>query len=198
MAAGFCLAMTVTATGAIALLNAVASNGTGQSVGSAKVSLSLTDVGVGFTQAVAGLVPTDTVKRYVDVTNNGTADGLNLTLAVAAGTSNKLVNDATNGLQLTVSSCSGSWTPATGACAGSITAVVAATPLSTLTATAQTVVSGTVAQGAVQHLQVVLTLPAQTETTTNGVLPANSIQSLSNTLTYTFAMAQRAGTTTSS
>ena len=198
MAAGFGLAMTVTATGAIALLNAVASNGTGESVGSAKVSLALTDVGAGFSQAVAGLVPTDTVKRYVDVTNNGTADGLNLTLAVAAGTSNKLVNDATNGLQLTVSSCSGSWTPATGACTGSITAVVAATPLATLTSTAQTVVSGTVAQGAVQHLQVVLTLPAQTETTTNGVLPANSIQSLSNTLTYTFAMAQRAGTTTSS
>jgi hypothetical protein len=73
--------------------------------------------------------------------------------------------------------------------------VVAATPLSGLTGTTQTVVSGAFAQNAAQHLRVTLTLPAQSETTTNGVLPANSIQALSNTLTYTFAIGQRAGTT---
>jgi hypothetical protein len=196
--AGFGLAMTVTATSAVALLNAVAYNGTGQAVSSAKLSLSLADNVAGFAQPISAMVPTDTVHRYVDVTNNGTADGTNLTLTVVAGTANKLVTDAVNGLQISLTSCSGSWTPSSGACSGTTTSLVAATPLSGLSGTTQTVVSGAFAQNAAQHLRVTLTLPAQTETTTNGVPPANSIQSLTNTLTYTFAIGQRAGTTSTS
>jgi hypothetical protein len=196
--AGFGLAMTVTATSAVALLNAVAYNGTGQPVTSAKLSLSLTDNGAGFTQAVSALVPTDTVNRFVDVTNNGTADGTNLVLGIAAGTTNKLVTDAVNGLQISIASCSGGWTASTGACSGSTTSLVTSTPLSGLTGTTQTVVNGAFAQGAVQHLRVTLALPAQSETTVNGTPPANTIQGLSTTITYTFAIGQRAGVPTTS
>jgi spore coat-associated protein N len=198
MVVGFGLAMSVTATGAVALLNAIAYNDPGQAISSGKLSISLADNGAGFTQAISVLVPTDTVNRYVDVANNGTADGTDLTLTVRSATSNKLVNDATNGLQISIASCSGTWTPSTAAttCSGSVTRLVASTPLSGLMGTPQTVVSGAFVQGAVQHLRVTLILPAQSETTTNGVLPANSIQALTNTLTYTFALAQRVGTTT--
>ena len=46
------------------------------------------------------------------------------------------------------------------------------------------------------ELRIVLTLPDQVGTTVDGVLPTNSIQSLNNTLTYTFAITELPGTTT--
>lgn len=196
---GFLLAGTVTAGGAIALVTAIAYNSPGQAVTSGKISLALADNGAGFTTAVSGLLPTDTVNRFVDVTNSGTADATNLTLTVTAATSNKLVNDATNGLQIAIASCTGgTWTPGTNSCSGTVTPLVATTPLSGMTSTPQSVIPGTFAQGAVARLRVTLSLPNQSETTTNGVLPANSIQALTNTLTYTFTDTQRAGVTTSS
>ena len=195
---GFLLAGTVTAGGAVALITAIAYNSPGQAVTSGKISLALADNGAGFTTAVSGLLPTDVVNRYVDVSNSGTADATNLTLTVTAASANKLVTDATNGLQIGIASCSGTWTPGSGACSGAITTLVATTAVSAMTATPQSVISGTFAQGAVAHLRVTLSLPGQSETTTNGVLPANSIQALTNTLTYTFTDTQRAGVTTSS
>jgi hypothetical protein len=199
MLLGFLLATSVTCGAAVALITAVASNTPGQAVSSGKLSLSLADNGAGFTQAVANLVPTDTVYRYVDVSNSGTADGTNLTLQIASSATNKLTTDTTNGLQLAIAACTGGiWTATTGACSGTITPLVASTPVSGVTGTPITVVSGAFPQGALAHLRVAMTLPAQTEVTTNGTLPANSIQSLSTTLTYTFTVTQRAGATTSS
>lgn len=62
-----------------------------------------------------------------------------------------------------------------------------------------TVVSGAVPAGAVQNLQVSLTLPDQTETTVNGRVPAaNTVQGLSTAITWTFSESQRTGATTSS
>ena len=198
MVLGLVIATATTAGVATALLSAIAYNSPGQSVTSAKLSIALTDNGAGFTQSVSGILPADTVMRYVDVTNNGTADATNLTLAVASSASNKLTTDTTNGLQIAIASCSGTWTPAGGACSGTITPLVASMPLSTLTGGGTTLVSSTFAQGEVARLRVTLSLPAQSETTTNGTLPANSIQNLSTTLTYTFAVTQRAGQTASS
>ena len=43
-----------------------------------------------------------------------------------------------------------------------------------------------------------MTLPDQSETTTNGTLPAGTIQGLSASLTYTFAETQRDATTSNS
>jgi hypothetical protein len=198
MLLGFLLATAVTGGAAVALLTAVAYNNPGQTVSSGKLSLGLTDQGAGFTQAVTNLVPNDTVYRYVDVTNNGTADGTNLTLQIASSASNKLTTDTTNGLQLAIAACTGgTWNPTSGGCSGTITPLVASTPVSGVTGTPISVVSGTFSAGAIAHLRVSMSLPTQTEVTTNGTLPANSIQALSTTLTYTFTVTQRAGATTS-
>jgi hypothetical protein len=59
------------------------------------------------------------------------------------------------------------------------------------TYTTQTLMAGALPAGQIEHLQVILTLPAQSETTTNGAPPANSIKYLSNSLTFTFTTQQR-------
>ena len=197
MVLGFLIATSATGTLAYAVLNAIVFN-SAESVTSAKLSLSLADNGVGFTQAVSGLLPGDTVHRYAVITNNGTADAVDLSMAVASSTANKLTTDAANGLHIAVAACSGgAWTPTTNVCSGTVVPLVASTPLAGFPS-AQSVVAGAYPAGAQSQLRVTLTLPDQVETTTNGTLPANSIQSLSTTLTYTFSVAQRAGTTTSS
>jgi hypothetical protein len=193
--AGFLWAAVFTGTVAYAVITATAPGTSVVSTG--KLSLTLTNSGVGFSTPVADLVPTDTVHRYVDLLT-GTAQGKDITLTVTSSASNKLTTDATNGLQLTVSSCSGSWNAVSGVCTGTVSPLVATAPLSGLTGVTTTLVPGTIAAGTTAHLRVTLTLPNQTETTVNGTLPANSIQSLSTTLTYTFAMTQRDGVTSSS
>ena len=51
--------------------------------------------------------------------------------------------------------------------------------------------------GAVDHLQLSITLPSQTETTANGVLPTGTIQGPA-ALTWTFTEAQRTAAATTS
>jgi hypothetical protein len=199
VAGGAVLAATV----AYAVLTAAASNTTPQSVNSGVLSLSLTDSGAGFTSAVAGLAPGDVVNRYVDLTNNGTIDGNGLTLGVTATTSNALVTDATNGLQLVVSACpGGTWNTTTGVCStGAATVLLAGTGLQNLVGAGSpsSLAAGAFAHGSTLHLQVSMALPSSiTETVLNGVLPASSIQNLTTALTYTFREGQRAGVTTNS
>ncbi|MGX5653393.1 hypothetical protein ACWKWC_01300 [Geodermatophilus nigrescens] len=190
MMTGFVGAAVITGGVAAALLQATANNPTPQPVTTSRVSLTLSDNGAGFSQAVSGLLPADTVQRFVQLTN-GSADAQNLTVAVSANSATRLSTDATYGLQVAVTGCSVAWTAGSNTCSGTTTPLVASTPLAGFGS--RTLVAGAVAANSVQHLRVTLSLPDQVETTTNGTLPANTIQSLSTTLTYTFAVTQRPG-----
>ncbi|NDI46281.1 hypothetical protein [Goekera deserti] len=199
MLLGLLLTALLTSVASYALLMATAT-GTAEAVGTGTLKLELSDNGTGFSAGVANMLPTDSVTRYVEVRNSGLLDGRDLALAVLPASDNTLVNDPAKGLQLAVSACPVAWTPATGVCAGGgDTLLLATTPLSAMrtTATAQPL-QPSLAAGATAHLRLVLSLPDQTETTVNGVLPSPTIQGLTNLLTYTFSITQRAGTSTGS
>ncbi|HVT20008.1 MAG TPA: TasA family protein [Mycobacteriales bacterium] len=184
-------------------LDATAFNTTPQDVDSGTLSLTLGDNGAGFSSSISNLAPGDTVNRYVDLTNGGTLDAQALTLTVAATGDSQLITDgtspATKALRVTVKSCSTSWDNTTGECtnSGTVASLLSATPLSTL-ASAQSLVAGSIASGAVKHLQVEVQLPDQSETTANGAAPTGTIQGRSVSLTYTFQESQRTATTTDS
>lgn len=193
--------LAVSLNGAWAELRANAVNTSPQNLASGTLRLTLTNNGTGFSQTVSNIAPGDVVRRHVDVANSGALAADALTLALTTSGSSTLVTDnaaGTRALRLTVTACTGgTWTAATGACSGTATQVLAATPLGSLT-TPVTLVSGAVTAGQVHRLQLTLTLPDQTETTTNGTPPATTIQGQSVDVTYTFAEAQRAATGTSS
>lgn len=199
--------------GVFATLQATANNTTAQKVETGVLSLNLTDNGAGFTQPVLNLAPTDSVFRFVNLTNNGTVDAKGLGLNVKADLpASPLVVDGTGtsttkALRASVDLCSTGWVaggtptaPASGSgtCTGTVTNVLPATALSALqTGATYTQLNDVVrAAGTVASLRLNLTLPDQTETTINGVLPTTSIQKQTVSLTWTFQQGQRAGITT--
>jgi spore coat-associated protein N len=180
-------------------LTAVATNTTAEAASSGILSLTMANNGAGFSSAVANLAPGDVVNRYVDLTQGATLDGQALTLAVTDATPTKLTTDATNGLHVTVSSCSIAWVPGTGVCGGTTTVLLNNTALQAIPlGTPGSLISGAVVKASVQRLQISVVLPAQTEVTTNGVTPGSTIQGLAASLTWQFTEAQRTATTTTS
>jgi hypothetical protein len=184
--------------GVWATLNATASTVDPQTVTNGTLKLTMTTKGTGFTQAITNLAPGDTVNRYIDLTNNGTLDSQALTLKITGTGTTALTTDTTRGLKATITDCtSGTWTTTTGTCTGTKTVLLTDKPIADLT-TATTLIPGTITATETHNLQVTVKLPDQTETTTNGTLPTNTIQGLSTNLTYTFAETQRTATTTNS
>jgi spore coat-associated protein N len=192
--------LAITGGGVYAALNATAFNTAPQAASSGTLSLTMASNGTGFSQAISNLAPGDTVNRYISLTQGDTLDGKDITLGVADGTPTLLTTSATKGLRVTVTSCPTAWTPGTGAgtCSGTPTVLLASTPLSTLTAGPVAVKAGANAASSVLNLQISLALPDQTETVTNGVAPAGTIQGLSSALTWTFGETQRTATVTGS
>jgi len=201
------LVITTAALGAVGLISssvyasliATASNTTGGSITSGSLKLTQapsTVVGItgGFATAITALAPGDTVKRYVDLTNTGTLDGDTVTLDSVASVANALTTNGTAGLQVTINECAVAWTNA-GVCTPGATSVLAQTSLLAL-ASAQTLNLSSVVAGAINHLQFVITLPAGSEVTVNGVLPVGTVQGLSTALTWTFTETLRTNTTT--
>jgi hypothetical protein len=184
--------------GVWATLNATASTVDPQTVTNGTLKLTMAARGTGFTQAITNLAPGDTINRYVDLTNGGTLDGQALTLKVTGTGTTALTTDTTRGLKITVTECvSGTWTATTGACTGTKNPLLTDKPINDL-ATATNLITGSIGAAEVRGLQVTVKLPDQTETTTNGTLPTNTIQGLTTNLTYTFAETQRTATTTNS
>lgn len=189
--------------GVLASLNATAFNTVAENVNSGTLKLSLTDNGVGFSQNISNLAPGDVVNRYVTLKNDGSLDGINLSLKTTATGTPTLISDGVNGsnnqaLRLTVSSCSVAWDPASGACnGGTVSQEIAASTLSTLS-NATNLNFGSMSSGAFKYLKMSLQLPDQNETTINGVLPSNTVQGGAVAITYTFDFAQRVATTTNS
>lgn len=189
--------------GVWASLSATAFNTSPQSISSGTLSLTLADNGAGFSSSITNMAPGDVVNRYVDLTNGGNLAAQALTMSVAATGDTQLITDgtspATKALTVAVTSCSTSWTASTGVCSsgGTTTSLLGATTLSGLSS-AQSLISGSIAVGAVEHLQIAVTLPNQTETTTNGTPISGTIQGRTANLTYTFNEGQRTATTTNS
>jgi hypothetical protein len=195
----------LTAGGVYAGLNAIATNTTPQTVTSGTLKLTMANNGAGFGQNISDMAPADVVNRFVDLTNGGTLDAQNLTLTVADATPTKLTTDATNGLHVSVLACTtAAWVvnsvtnTATCADVGGATTIVSNAALATISGTPASLVAGAVPHGSVYHYEISLTLPNQSETTTNGTLPVGTIQGLSASLTWTFNELQRTATTTNS
>jgi hypothetical protein len=162
--------------------------------------LELENNGKGFTEDVTNLAPGDTVNRYVVLTNSGSLDGDTLTVKVTPTGDASLIDDgtgsaATKAVTLAISSCSVAWVPGTGACGGTTTVLRSAIPLGDFEADIS-LGSGTFEPTATKNLQISLSLPDQDETTVNGVLPTDTVQGKSVSVTYTFGIVQRTATTT--
>ena len=183
-----------------ASLTATASNTTGGSVTTGTLSLTqaasaVSGITGGFTTAITSMAPGDVVNRYVILTNAGTLDAASMTLGLSASPSTALTTNGTAGLQITVNKCTVAWTA--GACSGTSTVAMATTSALAL-ATPQSFSPTALTSGAVSHLQIVISLPAGSEVTTNGTLPVGTVQGLTTALTWTFTEAQRTATTTNS
>lgn len=189
--------------GVLASLNATAFNTVAENVNSGTLKLSLTNNGVGFSQDINNLAPGDVVNRYVTLENEGSLDGINLSLKTTATGTPTLLSDGVGGgtnqaLRLTVSSCTVAWDPSTGACTGgTATQEIAPSTLSTLSS-ATNLSNGSMSSGAFKYLKMSIQLPDQNETTINGVLPPNTVQGGGVAITYTFDFAQRLATTINS
>ncbi len=192
--------LALTGSAVFASLTATAFNSSAEAITSSTLSLTMTPTlsSNGFTTSITNMAPGDTQNRYVTVANGSGLAGIGLTLGLADANSDTLTSDATKGLQVTVSSCSVSWVPTTGVCAGITTVIGVSTPAATLKTTPVSLGSGAIAAGAAYNLQVSIVLPSSTEATANGVTPGSSIQGQSASVTWTFTETQRAGTTTNS
>jgi len=180
------IGLLLTAFSVFAGLNAVANNPVAQGVSSGTLSLTMSANGAGFSSAISNMAPGDVVNRYVALTSGGTL-------------ATKLTTDSANGLQVTVKSCSVAWNATAGTCGGTTTTLLASSPISGLTSAAPgSLVTGAIASNTTYNLQVSTQLPNQSETTTNGTFPANTIQGLTANLTWNFTEAQRTATTTNS
>ena len=190
------LGLAITGVGVYAGLTATASNTSAQVITSGTLLLTQTATGAsgGLATTITDMAPGDAVNRYVTVTKGGTLAAKNLTLGVADSTVTKLTNDSTNGLHVTVTSCSIAWVQAVGTCAGTETVLLNDSALNALRTTAGTLVTGAV--GSAYALKMSIALPDQNETTVNGTLPGSTIQGLTANLTWTFTVSQRDATTT--
>ena len=157
--------------------------------------LTQTDNGHGFTTPLIAFAPGETVNRFVDYRNNGIFDKQNLTLTIADAMSSSITADGDIGIHVTVSSCSLVWNPATGTCNGNVTTLGSSSafalksqPLD-LFHIAQSDGTPRAIAGEQIHLKFALHLPDRAEVTKNGVLPAQSIQG--STASITWILTQR-------
>ena len=82
------------------------------STGVVKVALSATGASESLGIGAQNIAPGDTMQREVDVSNSGTSAIGNVTFGVtASNTTASIYSSSTDGLQVSVLECSGSWTP---------------------------------------------------------------------------------------
>lgn len=199
IAAGFAASvLLLTGAGVYAALTATATGTSAVTSGTLLMTLSKDGTSGGLPETVTNMAPGDIYNVYVNVNNTGTlASAAGMTLGAAAVPVTALTNGsiAGEGLTVTVNQCSVAWTA--GACSGATTTILASTLLSAFTtprplSNVPSLVANT---GQLAHLQFSLSLTG-TENSINGVLPAQTIQGLSTTITWTFTEQQRVGQTT--
>ena len=187
-----------------AALTATATN-TAQSVQTGTLKLtqasSTSPASGGITTTISGMAPGDTVNRYIELTNGGTLDAASMTLGLVDSPATALTTNGTAGLQVVVNACSIAWgTVTAGVCSGTTTAMMSSKTALLMTGTPQTLTlpTGTTTAGSTTHLQISLSLPAGSEVTVNGTLPAGTVQGLTSSLVWTFTETERTATTTNS
>ncbi|SFL96186.1 TasA family protein [Geodermatophilus ruber] len=79
-------------------------------VQSGTVSIDLAQGPIAIPASTTGFVPGDTMSRLVTLRNDGGSALSSVTLSVTPSKSNVLTTDKTNGLQLSLQACSGTWT----------------------------------------------------------------------------------------
>ena len=184
-----------------AVLTATASNATQQQIQTGTLSLTMapastTGITAGFTTNVANMAPGDSVIRFVDITQGSSLAGILPTLKITPTAPTTLTTDPANGLQVAVNVCSVAWS-STGTCSGTTNSVLGATSVNALgNATALSGANFVTTIGAVNHLQVILSLPAGSEVTVNGVPTSSTVQGITTNLTWAFAESLRTNTNT--
>ena len=160
-----------------------------------KLTQSASGATAGFTSPVSNMAPDDVVYRYIDLVNAGSMDGTTLTLKLADSATSTLTSNGTIGLQVQIDECSIAWS-ATWTCDGVKTEALATTSANALVAAAKPLTVASLNAGAISKLRIKLSVPTSTEVTTNGSLPATTVQGQTSNLTWTFTEAQRVATTT--
>ncbi|HET6876839.1 MAG TPA: TasA family protein [Jatrophihabitans sp.] len=131
------------------------------------------------------LVPGDTVQRVVKLTNSGSADLANVTLSTTATASSVLDTDATNGLQLSIDTCSKAWDQQGSSlvykCNGTQQSVLGSTPV--IGSNMALANLNSVTAGKSDYLRVTLSFPSSAD---------NSFQGKSSTINFAFTGTQRA------
>jgi len=149
----------------------------------------------GFTTNISDMAPDDVVYRYIDLKNDGTMSGTALVLGLADSSVSTLTSNPTIGLQVQIDECSVAWS-ATWTCTGTTTSVLAATSANALKLADKPLTVNSLAAGATSKLRFKLSLPTSSEVTTNGTLPATTVQGQTSNITWTFTEEQRVATTT--
>ncbi|MFD2093579.1 TasA family protein [Blastococcus deserti] len=156
-------------------------------IDTATLDINAAAVGESIPVTTAGFVPGDSLTRAVNLVNSGTAalGSVNLNTTVAAAS--VLTTDFTNGLQLTVKSCSVPWTQGgvagapTYSCSGT-TQVLGAGPVVSSINLAN---AASLAPGGTDYLTFSVSLPTTADNTFQGKTAA---------LSLTFVGSQRTGT----
>jgi hypothetical protein len=155
-------------------------------VNSGTLSINLSQQGYAIPASTSNFLPGDSMTRAVNLVNNGGSPFGSVALGVTAAAPSLLTTDATNGLQLTVKSCSVAWTQS-----GPATA-----PVYTCSGTTNTVGTGPVIgnqalsgvnslnAGGTDYLTFSISLPAAAD---------NTFQGKSAALTLTFTGVQATG-----
>jgi hypothetical protein len=132
------------------------------------------------------IAPDDKIERVVDLSSSGSvaANALNLTTSDTENPDSILFTEDTNGLQLLIERCSVDWTttvhPYTGG--GSTSVVYASADVND--ASGGVALNNVAVDGTVNHLRVLLTLPATAD---------DDFQNETATIRFHFSLGQRAG-----
>ncbi len=156
-------------------------------VATGTVSIDVSQRGATVPVTTAGFVPGDSMTRAVDLVNDGTSPLGRVSLASTATAASVLTSDATQGLQLSVRSCSAAWTQGGTASAPTYTCSGTTSTLYSGRAVMDAPLAGVASlqPGGVDHLVFSLTLPGTA---------GDSFQGKSATLGLTFTGVQRDGT----
>ena len=145
------------------------------------VSVNLAAAGGGASVPLSySLTPGDSATKFIDLIDDGSAALASIDLATVATSSSILDTDPTNGLQMTVASCSVAWA-GDGSCAGVQRTVLASGPA---VRTAGLTDPFGLATGATDHLAVTMALPTSA---------GDAFKSQSSSLQLTFTATQRGG-----
>jgi predicted ribosomally synthesized peptide with SipW-like signal peptide len=165
---------------------------------SGTVTIDLADPGANnrLNVGAGGMVPGDSLQRRVVLSNDGDQNLASVTLTTTAAPATLLTSDATNGLQMKIEKCSGTWresltTPYTYTCDLALPADNGGTRSTVLARRA--ILGNTIALSGMSSL----TAGSSDDMVVTVDLPSsagNSFQGLESVITYTFNAIQRDGT----